>query len=275
MYIKRKTARIIIGIILLSILSINFSVDYAIAQETTPIMGESQASKEQMVQYYTENSDVTYPQEFLDKNIDLEKFVGLIYDEAVVEGVRADVAIAQIIVNTNWLKFDREVSINNNNFGSLKNLDGTYESFNFIQEGIRANIQHLKAHASTEPLNQECVDPEYDLIEPKGLSPNVEDLENEDSEYSNKIINILRQIISTEIKLLTDNMLHEDEDEEDELLLDSTATITNTEVESSDITDKSIVTVDVLNIDGTGYTGNTHTIRSSGTSENGVLYQFW
>ncbi|MPW26968.1 hypothetical protein GC105_14380 [Alkalibaculum sp. M08DMB] len=291
MYYKKKISKVLIAILITCFITQNINFTQILAQETTPIMGESQASKEQMVQYYTENSDVTYPQEFLDKNIDLEKFVGLIYDEAVVEGVRADVAIAQIIVNTNWLKFDGKVSINNNNFGSLKNLDGIYETFNFIQEGIRANIQHLKAHASTEPLNKECVDPEYDLIEPKGLSPNVEDLENEDSEYSNKIVNILQQIIGTQITLSTDNELYEDSNstneeknstEEEDSILENTeqkssiATITTTEVQSSETTDKTIeVTVDVLNIDGTGYTGNTHTIRSSGTSENGVLYQFW
>ncbi|WP_193708433.1 glucosaminidase domain-containing protein, partial [Alkalibaculum sporogenes] len=293
MYYKKKISKVLIAILITCFITQNINFTQILAQEINPIMGESQASQEQMVQYYTENSDVTYPQEFLDKSIDLEKFVGLIFDEAVIEGVRADIAFAQIIVNTNWLKFDGKVSINNNNFGNLKNLDGTYETFNFIQEGIRANIQHLKAHASTEPLNQVCVDPEYDLIEPKGLYPNVEDLENEDSEYSNKIVNILQQIIGTQITLSTDNELYEDENEDsnstneeknstEDLILENTeqkssiATITTTEVQSSETTDKTIeVTVDVLNIDGTGYTGNTHTIRSSGTSENGVLYQFW
>ena len=31
--------------------------------------------------------------------------------------------------------------------------------------GIRAQVQHLKAYASTEPLRQPLVDPRFDLVE--------------------------------------------------------------------------------------------------------------
>ena len=39
--------------------------------------------------------------------------------------------------------------------------------------GIRAQIQHLKAYASAQPLTQRCVDPRYQYVQ-KGCAPYVE-----------------------------------------------------------------------------------------------------
>ena len=41
--------------------------------------------------------------------------------------------------------------------------------------GIRAQIQHLKAYASTAPLNQDCVDTRYKYVQ-KGCAPTFERL---------------------------------------------------------------------------------------------------
>ena len=37
-------------------------------------------------------------------------------------------------------------------------------SFSTAQLGIRAQVQHLKAYASTEPLKGECIDPRFKYV---------------------------------------------------------------------------------------------------------------
>jgi hypothetical protein len=85
-----------------------------------------------------------------------------------------------------------------NNFcglGSL-NTDHPGETFPSPQIGVRAHIQHLKAYASDEGLNQELVDPRYRWVR-YGSSPTVEKLTGAwaaDREYGNKIRGILERL---------------------------------------------------------------------------------
>ena len=46
-------------------------------------------------------------------------------------------------------------------------------SFATPQLGIRAQIQHLKAYASTEPLKQDCIDTRFRYVQ-RGCAPYVE-----------------------------------------------------------------------------------------------------
>ena len=46
-------------------------------------------------------------------------------------------------------------------------------SFKDVRTGIRAQIQHLKAYASTSPLNNACVDPRFNLVT-RNTAPYVE-----------------------------------------------------------------------------------------------------
>ena len=46
-------------------------------------------------------------------------------------------------------------------------------SFKNAREGVRAQIQHLKAYASTEALKQACVDPRFGKVQ-RGIAPTVE-----------------------------------------------------------------------------------------------------
>ena len=41
-------------------------------------------------------------------------------------------------------------------------MKGIY--FPDIRTGLRAQVQHLKAYASSEELNEECVDERFDLV---------------------------------------------------------------------------------------------------------------
>lgn len=46
-------------------------------------------------------------------------------------------------------------------------------SYPDVRTGIRAQVQHLKAYASTEELNENCVDSRFDMVT-RGSAPYVE-----------------------------------------------------------------------------------------------------
>ena len=79
-------------------------------------------------------------------------------------------------------------------------------SFATPQLGIRAQIQHLKAYASTEALRQACVDPRYKYVT-RGCAPYVEWLGQKENPkglgwaagagYGSKILRILADVIAT------------------------------------------------------------------------------
>ena len=68
--------------------------------------------------------------------------------------------------------------------------------FSTVREGIRAQIQHLKCYASTEPLNQPCVDQRwYEWL--RGTAPTVEELSQKwavGSEYGEHILNSISRL---------------------------------------------------------------------------------
>ena len=130
-------------------------------------------------------------------------------DEGAKEGIRGDIAFAQSILETGNFKFGGDVKESQNNFAGLgatgKGVSG--ESFSTPEIGIRAQIQHLKAYATTSALNGECVDTRFKYVE-RGSAPYVEWLGIPDNPngkgwaaaqgYGSKIISILAEIIMTD-----------------------------------------------------------------------------
>jgi N-acetylmuramoyl-L-alanine amidase len=172
----------------------------AYAQETinTPIMGESQATKEQAIQILKTNNSIKTDEY-------IEEFVDITWEEASIEGVREDIAFSLMMLETGWLKFGGAVAEDQNNFGGIGATDsgGTPASFPDIKTGIRAVVQHLKAYSSTQALNSECVDPRFELVK-RGSAEYVEWLgirENPAGRgwasgqgYGYKIINIINRM---------------------------------------------------------------------------------
>ncbi len=140
------------------------------------IMGGTTVTKAQMVSYYN-SSGKTYPAgEYGIKGAgSIEKFCDLVILEANKEGVRAEVVFAQICLETGFLQFGGQVSVGQCNFGGLGATDNGAAGATFpnVQTGLRAQVQHLKAYASTQPLNQTCVDPRFSLVV-RGCAPYVE-----------------------------------------------------------------------------------------------------
>lgn len=143
------------------------------------IMGHSLASVSQMVSYF-QSSGYDYPASvYSDKGAPtLTEFCNLVENAANAEGVRADVLFCQAMKETGWLQFGGAVKPEQCNFGGLGSTgDGVSgASFGDVYTGLLAQAQHLKAYASTAPLNATCVDPRFDLIE-RGIAPKLEDLD--------------------------------------------------------------------------------------------------
>lgn len=151
----------------------------------TKIMGTSQTSVAQMVRYYKANASGydTFKAKYEGKYdgslakggaSTIEQFAQIFYEEANAEGVKAEVAFTQCMKETGFLKYGGDVLPNQYNFAGIGATGGVHgASFKDVRTGIRAQIQHLKAYASTSPLNNACVDPRFNLVT-RNTAPYVE-----------------------------------------------------------------------------------------------------
>lgn len=141
-----------------------------------PIMGTTDVTLEQMVAYYAQ-SGAEYPGEILAEGgaPDIETFCQIYIEEAEKEGVRSEVAFAQTMKETGWLQYSGDAKITQFNFAGLGTTGNGVQgnSFSDVREGVRAQIQHLKAYATEEELLSECVDSRYTYVI-KGCAPYVE-----------------------------------------------------------------------------------------------------
>lgn len=131
------------------------------------IMGNSTTTVDQMVKYYS--SKASYPA-FYNQNDKEAKTIRdfcRIYDEECkAEGVKTEVAFCQAMKETGFLTFRGDVEIKQYNFAGLgaTGAGAKGASFNTVREGIRAQVQHLKAYASTDSLKSACVDPRFQFV---------------------------------------------------------------------------------------------------------------
>ena len=144
------------------------------ASNPYPIMGETDVTLGQMINYYEANA--TYPAYYSGTDApNIYVFCKLYIEECVAEGVRTQVAFAQAMKETGFLRFGGDVSITQFNFAGIGATGGGVagNSFPSVRIGIRAQVQHLKAYATTEPLNNAVVDPRYQYV-PKGSASYVQ-----------------------------------------------------------------------------------------------------
>ena len=167
----------------------------------TKIMGNAAATAEQMKAYLkAKNPNVA--QIVLD-------MVPLYLSEGKAEGVRGDVAFAQSCLETGNFTFSGSaVTFSQNNFCGMgvtsNGMKGN--SFGTPQLGIRAQVQHLKAYASTDELKNACIDPRFKYVT-RGCAEYVEWLGQKENPagkgwaagagYGEKILSILKGILGT------------------------------------------------------------------------------
>ena len=105
----------------------------------------------------------------------IREFCEIIYEEATDENIKPEVVFGQAMNETGYLQFGGNVKIEQFNFAGLGATgNGVHgNSFANIREGIRAQVQHLKAYASKDSLNHECVDVRFGYVN-RGTAPYVE-----------------------------------------------------------------------------------------------------
>lgn len=145
----------------------------------TSMIGTDKATVVQkMVNQYVK-SNAIYPSEALAVGgaPDIVTFCGILYDEAVAENIKPEIMYAQAMLETGYLKYGGIVQVWQFNFGGLGAVDGNASggcaTFPDVRTGLRAQVQHLKAYASKETLNNNCVDPRFNMVT-RGTAPYVE-----------------------------------------------------------------------------------------------------
>ncbi|WP_241156707.1 glucosaminidase domain-containing protein [Bacillus sp. FJAT-42376] len=119
---------------------------------------------------------LTYPTPKL-TSVNIYQLADLYLEIGRKEGVRGDIAFAQAVHETGFFKFGGDVVPEQNNYAGIGTTGGGVKGayFSSPDEGVRAHIQHLKAYASTEPLNTVLADPRFNLVK-RGIAPLWSDL---------------------------------------------------------------------------------------------------
>lgn len=184
-----------------------FGMESSTETEKTAIMGKAQATAQQMALFCRSKNST--PQL---TSCSLEQLAEMFIEEGEAEGARGDVAFAQSLHETGYFKFGGIVLPTQNNYAGIGALNGNATgqaaSFPDPRTGVRAQIQHLKAYASTEALVNECVDPRFSLVA-RGVAPYVEWLGAADNPqgrgwavpgagYGANIVKLLGQIMAQE-----------------------------------------------------------------------------
>lgn len=141
-----------------------------------PIMGTAGVSVQDMIDYFNSSGE-EYPSEELSRGgaQNIGEFCRMYYEEASAEGVKPEVAFAQTMKETGFLQYGGDASVDQFNFAGLGTTGNGVpgNSYPDVRTGIRAQIQHLKAYATADSLNQKCVDDRYDYVK-KGSAPYVQ-----------------------------------------------------------------------------------------------------
>jgi hypothetical protein len=164
------------------------NISYNSSSPSRKIMGSGSISSARVIEYVRTKKNLTSRDIAI-----IEKY----FEEAYIEGVNVDIAIAQMLYWTNNLRNNQRVA--SNNYGGLSPLpqNNFYGSFTSMTIGVRAHIQHLKGYANVRP-NQKLVDPRYSLAVERGFTGITFDQVyrswSANSRYGQEIDNILRDL---------------------------------------------------------------------------------
>ena len=179
----------------------------ALAGYNPAIMGSSSITASDLTAWYN-SKNKAYPSSVYASYgaSSIDAFAQIVIEEAQAEGVRPEIVFAQAMKETGWLQFGGQVKNWQCNFCGLGALDGaTSGSADFsiygadgVRMGIRAQVQHLKAYASTDALVNTCVDPRFNLVT-RGIAPTVCDLTGRwasDSSYGTALAQLVSELLA-------------------------------------------------------------------------------
>lgn len=113
-------------------------------------------------------------------------------DLCAAEGVSMAAAVAQMVHETDYLRFSGVVRAVQYNFAGIgaTGAGNPGHTFPDMRTGVAAHVQHIKAYASTEALETPLVDPRFHLVA-RGSAPTVAALTGRwatDSAYAHKLL---------------------------------------------------------------------------------------
>lgn len=155
------------------------------------ILGQGAVGVERLAAFLRINNAAVDPQR-------AKELAALYVEEAAAEGVNHDVAFAQMCLETGSLRFGNLVTADMHNYCGLGSIGpGTPgERFPTARLGVRAHIQHLKAYATSAPLNRAVVDPRFRYVR-YGTAPTIAALAGKwaaDPDYGVKIRAMLARL---------------------------------------------------------------------------------
>ncbi|SER41105.1 hypothetical protein SAMN02910429_00013 [Lachnobacterium bovis] len=141
------------------------SVKANLSDHLYPIMGSPSVTVNQMINYYEKHAK--YPSDYQNSDAPtIYHFCKIYMEECEAEGVKTEVAFAQAMNETGFLKYGGDVHRSQYNFAGIGAVGGGAQgnSFRSVREGVRAQVQHLKAYASIQKLRNPVVDPRYKYV---------------------------------------------------------------------------------------------------------------
>ena len=147
------------------------------------IAGVSGTTVDQMVSYY--KAHAVYPSYYANTEAPtIEAFCRIYMEECKMEGIKSEVAFCQAMKETGFLKYGGNVKIEQYNFAGLGSTGAGVpgESYPNVRTGIRAQVQHLKAYANSDSLNNACVDNRFKYVT-RNSAPYVEWLGIQENPY--------------------------------------------------------------------------------------------
>ncbi|WP_202594614.1 glucosaminidase domain-containing protein, partial [Clostridium sp. L74] len=230
------------------------------ASSTTTIIGQAELTQEQALNYFRSRNSEKSDQYMKD-------FISIVWQEANLEGIRADVVFMQMMKETNFLKFTGDVKECQNNFAGIGAIGGGVAGAHFkdTRTGVRAVVQHLKAYCSTEGLKNSCVDPRFTYVQ-RGISPYVEWLGiGENPNYPDKGWAADNNYGKSIVDMMNSAKYMENAGDSQGNIDISKATINSLEVS---LNGNKVVNNELE-------AGKTYNIKAFGNSSNGVLYEYW
>jgi hypothetical protein len=171
-----------------------------------PVMGPSRLSGAQIVAFMKANTRQPYR-----ATVSPELLAELFVDEGNAENVRGDVAFAQSILETGWFSFPDGGYVRPwfNNFAGMGACGGCVVfTAASAQDGVRAQIQHLRSYADPTSRAQNLHFPlidaggsanSYDTFYKKGVAPTWSQMGNGNwataPDYAEKVLGIYNRML--------------------------------------------------------------------------------
>ena len=163
----------------------------------TDIMNEPSATYEQLYQWAVNNNA---SQTFLDN-------LQYIWNASVKKGVDPILVATQCALETDYMR--SLVFKSHNNTSGIKETPTTYRTYDTVEDGIDAQIEHLMLYAGTSDDTDSWL---------YGWCPTIEGLAGrwaEDTQYSNKILSMIDSVKSIEVNNDSSNIVSDNDSEKD------------------------------------------------------------